>query len=97
MEKLESALARPWQYVAYSNADLAMQAAVPAHGIVEAHAFMDGNKRTAFVALYAFVHNNGFDLLATDPESAEWLLRLAQGEPVEDIAAAVRRSLVPLA
>jgi hypothetical protein len=30
-------------------------------------------------------------------ESAEWLLRLAQGEPVEDIAAAVRRSLVPLA
>ena len=96
MEKLESALARPWQYAAYTGADLAMQAAVLAQGIVEAHAFMDGNKRTAFVALYAFVHNNGFDLSATDPQSAEWLLRLARGEPVEDVAAAVRRALVPL-
>ncbi|MDE2993264.1 MAG: type II toxin-antitoxin system death-on-curing family toxin [Chloroflexota bacterium] len=97
MDKLESALARPRQYAAYTDADLAMQAAVLAHGIVEAHAFQDGNKRTAHVALRVFLAANGYAVSASQQERAAWLLRLARGETVEDIAAAIRRSLVPLA
>ena len=90
-------MARPWQYAAYTGADLAMQAAVLAQGIVEAHTFQDGNKRTAHVALRAFLAANGYAVSASQQERAGWLLRLAQGEPVEDVAAAIRRSLVPLA
>ena len=96
MEKLESTLARPWQYAAYTAADLAMQAAVLAQGIVEAHAFQDGNKRTAHTALRVFLAANGYVVSASQQERAAWLLRLARGEPVEDVAAAVRRALVPL-
>ena len=96
-EKLDSALARPWQYAAYANADFAMQAAVLAHGIVEAHAFQDGNKRTAHMALRVFLAANGYAVSASQQERAAWLLRLVQGDSIEDIAAAVRRSLVPLA
>ncbi len=35
----------------YEHADLALQAAVLAHGIAEAQPFLDGNKRRALVAL----------------------------------------------
>lgn len=44
---LESALARPGTYAHYEDADLALQAAVLAHGIAEGQQFIDGNKRTA--------------------------------------------------
>lgn len=40
---LESALARPQFYAHYEAADLAMQAAVLAHGIAETQPFIEGN------------------------------------------------------
>jgi prophage maintenance system killer protein len=48
---LESALARPEAYAHYQDVDLALQAAVLAHGIAEGQHFIDGNKRTARSAL----------------------------------------------
>ncbi len=39
---LEGALARPITYAHYENADLALQAAVLAHGIAEGQLFIDG-------------------------------------------------------
>src|SRR3546814_10578915 len=48
---LDSALARPQQLYAYGDPipDLAALAASLAFGIARNHAFVDGNKRTAFV------------------------------------------------
>ena len=57
---LESALARPRTFAHYESADLALQAAVLAHGIAEGQTFIDGNKRTGLVAMLTFLEINGF-------------------------------------
>lgn len=44
---VDGALGRPINYAQYENADLALQAAVLAHGIAETQPFVDGNKRVA--------------------------------------------------
>ena len=41
---LESALSRPLTYAHYEDADIALQAAVLAHGIAESQTFIDANK-----------------------------------------------------
>ena len=46
-EAVEGALGRPASYAHYEQADLALQAAVLAHGIAETQSFVDWNKRTA--------------------------------------------------
>jgi death-on-curing protein len=48
---LESALARPQNQVAYGNPDAADLAAAYGVGLAKNHPFIDGNKRTAFVAV----------------------------------------------
>lgn len=78
---LEGALARPRSYAHYQDADLALQAAVLAHGIAESQAFIDGNKRLALVAMLTFLELNGYRLEASDPELATWILGLSVGEP----------------
>jgi hypothetical protein len=45
-EGLASVVNRPPTYEHYQGADLALQAAVLAHGIAEGQIFVDGNKRT---------------------------------------------------
>lgn len=44
---LKGALERPASHAHYESADLALQAAVLAHGIAEGQSFVDGNKRLA--------------------------------------------------
>src|SRR5215469_13375786 len=56
---LESALLRAQTAAYYQQADLVEQAAVLIGGIAFAHAFLDGNKRTAAVAGVAFLDRNG--------------------------------------
>lgn len=60
MGALESALERPRSYAHYQDADLALQAAVLAHGIAESQPFFDGNKRLALVAMLTFLELNGY-------------------------------------
>ena len=45
---------------AYSDATQAQIAAAYAFGISKAHAFVDGNKRTAFVTALTFLRLNGY-------------------------------------
>jgi death-on-curing protein len=61
---LESALARPETYAHYRAADLALQAAVLAHGIAEGQQFIDGNKRTALIVMLTFLEVNGWHVEA---------------------------------
>ncbi len=92
---LESALARPANYAAYQHADLALQAAVLAHGIAETQPFIEGNKRTALIALATFLLLNGHNLTASQDERMAWMIELSRGWPVENLADAIRGALVP--
>ena len=91
---LEAALARPRQYAGYGDADPATQAAVLAHGVALDHPFVDGNKRTAFLALLAVLERNGWRLPASDAQIAGWIVRLVAGASANDFAAWIRRRLV---
>lgn len=77
---LESALARPQQLAVYGEPDLAALAAAYGFGLARNHAFVDGNKRTAFVAVELFLGLNGCDLIADDADCVMTMLRLASGE-----------------
>ncbi len=77
---LESALARPEQLAHYGAPDVADLAASYGYGISRNHPFIDGNKRTAFVAVELFLALNGFDLLATDAECVVNMLNVSAGD-----------------
>ena len=49
------------------------------------HAFVDGNKRTAFVAVELFLALNGFELVANDADCVLTMLALASRE-IDDAA-----------
>lgn len=92
---LESAIARPETYAHYQEADLALQATVLAHGIAEGQQFIDGNKRTALIAMLVFLEINGWRVEASDPELADWILSFSRGATPKTVAklvsAAMRR------
>ena len=94
---LESALARPQNAFAYGEEDIVVLAVRLMAGIAQAHAFEQGNKRTAFVALRLFLHPNGFDLAIEDSEAwAEPVISLIEHRSTEDyFAAAIRPYVVP--
>lgn len=85
---LESALARPLNLFAYGESDAAALAAAYAFGIARNHPFVDGNKRTSFVACELFLAANGFALAASDEECLASMLSLASGEVEEGAFAA---------
>ena len=77
---LDSALARPLNRAGYGEPDIAELAAVYAIAIAMNHPFLDGNKRTAYVALETFLQLNGCRFLATDAEAVIMTFALASGE-----------------
>ena len=81
---LESALARPMQLAAYGQPDAAALAASYGFGLAKNHPFIDGNKRTAFVAVELFLALNGWELNASDAECVMAMLQLAAGECTEE-------------
>lgn len=89
---LESAMARPRQRVAYADPDLAELAALHALAIARNHPFIDGNKRTALVALELFLALNGKALAASDADAVLAVLAMAAGSlSDDDFIAWVRR------
>ena len=91
---LRAALNRPKTFSHYEAADIALQAAVLAHGIAEGQHFLEGNKRTALVALRTFLAINGYDVDASQRERADWIVSLSQGATVQQLAARIRAALV---
>ncbi len=86
---LESAIARPINRAAYeTDTDAAALAASYAFDLAKNHPFLDGNKRTAYVAMELFLADNGVVLTASDEESLIAMLNLAGGETGEDEFAA---------
>ncbi|HEY5797323.1 MAG TPA: type II toxin-antitoxin system death-on-curing family toxin [Bosea sp. (in: a-proteobacteria)] len=81
---LLSALERPLNKWSYEDADLPALAAAYAFGLAKNHPFIDGNKRTALLALYTFLYINDVDFIVPEPEAAAAILALAAGEVDED-------------
>ncbi len=92
---LLGALGRPLSHAQYEDADLALQAAVLAHGIAESQTFVDGNKRLGLVAMLTFLEINGFVVDAADPELAGWILSLSTGTTPAQLARILRDRLRP--
>lgn len=94
---LESALARSQNAWGYGETDFSELAALYAEGIARNHPFIDGNKRTAFMAAYAFLRANEWRLRADNAEAVEKMLGLASGAlPREAFAAWLRERTVPV-
>jgi death-on-curing protein len=86
---LESAVMRPQMAAHYEGADVARQAALLGVGISQAQAFLDGNKRTAYLALNAFLRMNGLTYSGDRLELAKQFEQFAErsSDPDEAIDA----------
>jgi death-on-curing protein len=93
---LESALARPMNQAAHRDPDAADLAAAYAFGLARNHAFVDGNKRIAWVAARVFLRDNGFQVQRDPTEAYETVMKLAAGElPEAELALWFRERLTP--
>lgn len=85
---IESALARPKHFWTYAEADtdldLERMAAAYGVGLARNHGYQDGNKRTAFMAMYVFLRLNGLQLNAEEPVVVEVMREVAQGNYSEE-------------
>ncbi len=77
---LSSAVARPQQMAAYDGgADVLSLAAALTTALVRHHPFIDGNKRTGFVAGVLFLELNGGTFSAPEDAAAAAVMGLADG------------------
>ena len=81
---LDSALARPLNRAGYGDPDSAELAAIYAIAIARNHPFIDGNKRTAFAALFTFLGLNGLEFEPAEVEATMTMLALASGGISDD-------------
>ncbi|MCK1544374.1 type II toxin-antitoxin system death-on-curing family toxin [Bradyrhizobium sp. 147] len=80
---LRSALERPINKWRYEQAPMEELAAAYAFGLAKNHAFADGNKRIAFMAMMVFLHKNGVAFSPAPAEATTMILSLAAGEVSE--------------
>ncbi len=80
---LDSALNRPINLELYGEPDFAELAASYAVGLVKNHAFVDGNKRAAFMSLGLFLGLNKYKLTATQVDATLMINGIASSEVVE--------------
>jgi death on curing protein len=93
---LASALARPLNLAAYGDPDTFELAAAYAFGIMHNHPFVDGNKRTAFVASAVFLMDNGYELDASEQEATLAMYAMAERQMAEkEFAAWLRGNCIP--
>lgn len=96
---LDSALARPRTTVFGEDAypSLPIKAAAMSHSIIKNHALVDGNKRTTWALMVAFLFLNDFKHNFTADEGYDWTLALATDSmTIEEAARAIEQHLVPL-
>jgi death-on-curing protein len=81
---LRSALERPVNKYQYEQAGLPELAAAYAYGLAKNHAFVDGNKRAAFMAMMVFLRKNGVGFGPQPAHATAMILALAAGEVSEE-------------
>jgi death-on-curing protein len=81
---LSSAVARPKNRRVYGRpSSIFDPVAVYGTGMLRNHPFIDGNKRVAWMVIYAFLEMNGYRLEAPEVEAVGIMLALAAGEVAE--------------
>ena len=96
---LDSALARPRTIVFGEDAypSLPIKAAAMSHSIIKNHALVDGNKRTTWALMVAFLFLNDFKHNFTADEGYDWTLALATDAiTIDEAARIIEQHLVPL-
>lgn len=93
---LASAAAAPRNLLAHDpSADLFELAAAYAYHLTQAHAFVDGNKRTAFLATLTFLVINGVPVPDhVEPSLSDLILAIAAGRADRADAALLIRGLL---
>ena len=81
---LDSALARPKNLLAYGKPSMFELAAAYACGIIKNHPFIDGNKRTGFMAAFVFLGINKIDFVAAESDVVLETLAVADNEMTEE-------------
>ncbi|MGA8613623.1 MAG: type II toxin-antitoxin system death-on-curing family toxin [Xanthobacteraceae bacterium] len=79
-----SAIERPVNKWHYEQAELPELAAAYAFGLAKNHAFVDGNKRIAFMSMMAFLRKNGVRFAPEQAHATKIILSLAAGEVSEE-------------
>ena len=77
---LEAALTAAENRAYYEQAPLPTCAATYAYHLIQAHAFLDGNKRIAAAVAEIFLELNGAELQTTDEEIVAVFLAMAAGQ-----------------
>ncbi len=91
---IEAACARPMTLASYGQPDASDLAAAYAVGLAKNHGFVDGNKRTAWVAARLFLADNGRSLRFDPMEAIRIVEGVAAGSIDEvQLAAWFRRHL----
>jgi len=80
---LHADLERPINKWRYEQAGLSELAAAYAFGLAKNHAFVDGNKRIAFMAMVIFLRKNGIRFAPDQAQATKVILALAAGEVSE--------------
>jgi death-on-curing protein len=81
---LRSAIERPVNKLRYEQSELPELAAAYAFGLAKNHAFVDGNKRIAFMTMMLFLDRNGVELDVDPAQATSIILSLAAGEVSEE-------------
>lgn len=77
---LGAVISRPRLLYTRGEDDPCVIAAAYSLAIARNTPFIDGNRRTAFMAAYVFLRTNGHELIAENMQSAEIMMDLAAGE-----------------
>lgn len=97
MGSVEAAVARPAQFQAYGEDDPLVLSCALAYAVLRRHAFVDGNKRTAFACLGMLLTWFGVELDMDEDAAADLFEGLADGSRTEDdLIVAVRDATVPV-
>jgi death on curing protein len=81
---LRSAIEWPINKWHYEQAELPELAAAYAFGLAKNHAFVDGNKRMAFMGMMTFLRKNGVRFAADQAQATKIIMSLAAGEVSEE-------------
>jgi death-on-curing protein len=81
---LRSALEWPINKWHYEQAELPGLASAYAFGLAKNHAFVDGNKRIAFMSMMTFLRKNGVRFAPDQAHATKIILALAAGEVSEE-------------
>jgi death-on-curing protein len=81
---LRSAIERPTNKWHYEQSEFPELAAAYAFGLAKNHAFVDGNKRIAFMSMMTFLRKNGVRFAPEPAHATSMIMSLAAGEVSEE-------------